>query len=142
MTKTLDLVELVGRLMPAGNPTDSPFNAEKAGVAFGIQLGYVAEKMKAIADGALASDERSALLDQVFALERFAKRFESGLYQGDVLRADRDKLLLADINLTISTAGSMAHQTKRWHEAMQAVVQAAFDGKRPDVGPYVVQPQD
>lgn len=141
MSTSLDLVELVGRLMPTGNPTGTEFNAERVGFGMGAQFEYFAEKLRAIADGAVARDERELLLDHAFGLERLAKRFQNGLFQGDVLRADREKLLLCDIQLLLTTTGSAAHQTGRWHDAVQAVVQAGFDDKRPNVSPYIVEPQ-
>lgn len=141
MSESLDLAALVGRLIPPTEPAAPQFNAEAVGATTAIQIAGLSSKLKAIAQGVVTHADREALLDQAFSLDRLAVRFQSGLYQGAIVRSDREKVLCADAGVAVFSAVAAANQTRQWQAAVRAVVQAGVDSKRPDVTAYVVQPQ-
>ena len=142
MSQSIDLAALIGLLMPAREPAAPQFDAEAIGAATAAQIAALSCKLKGIAQGVVTVADREVLLDQAFALDRLFPRFQSGLYQGAIVRSDREKVLCADASTAITSAVSAASQTRQWQAAMRTVSLATADHKRPDVSLYVVQPQD
>lgn len=142
MSNSLDIIELVERLKPASDPTAPVFNAETLGAAMAEHMKQMALKMEAIAAGVVTRNDREVLLDEAHSLHRLADRFRSGLYQGAIVRADREKLMTADASSIIVAVGSLMYQTKAADQALVEVVRADLEKRRPDVSAFVTVPQD
>lgn len=130
------IVDLVGRVhrfnvIGQTTPPSSSFNADRVGFYTGMQFEELAEKLKAIGEGAVTPSMREELLQFAKDLDLLGKNFKAGHHMGDILRADREALLDADIDIAVVTQGSMAYQTPRYRGAIGAVLDAN-DAKMPN----------
>lgn len=142
MSERLDIIGSVEQALPKREPTASVYNAEYIGLAMSDQLDAVAAKLKAIAAGVLTRNDRETLMDEVYALNRLSNRFADGLYQGAIVRAEREKLLVADVKMTFVSVGSVFSQTLQVNEVFVAGVAASKTNMLPNVSAFVTQPQD
>jgi len=117
----------IGQVVPPG-PT---FNADRVCFHTGMQLEEMAEKIAVVAEGAVTLNEREYLRRFASELDMMGRKFKASYYQGAVLRADREALLDADIDIAVVTAGSMQYQTPHYRLAVDAVL-GANDAKFPD----------
>jgi predicted HAD superfamily Cof-like phosphohydrolase len=98
------------------------FNADRACFYTGMQLEELAEKIEAIADGEVGNLVRGELKTLARTMQMFGREFKEGKHMGAVLRADREALLDADIDVLVVTTGSMTYQTKKFREAAAHVL--------------------
>lgn len=129
-----DLVDAVHTFNVRGQivPPSTNFNADRVGFYTGMQLEELAEKLKAIGEGSVSPDERSHFLQFATWMDNFGKNFKSGLYQGNILRADREALLDGDIDQLVVSLGSAMYQTPNFRHAIDAVLGANDAKKFPD----------
>lgn len=130
------IVDLVGRVhrfnvIGQTTPPSHLFNADRVGFYTGMQLEELGEKIDAIAGGAINSSEHIELNALSESLKKWGMRFKEGKHLGDVLRADREALLDADIDIAVVTQGALAYQTPRYSGAIAAVLDAN-DAKFPN----------
>lgn len=159
---TVDLIGRVHEFNRIGQtvPPDHTFNADRVGFYTGMQLEELAEKIQAIAGGAATQRERATLQALVDTMTAYGEQFKQGMFMGSVLRADREDLLDADIDVLVVTAGSAQYQTPRFAGAIGHVLDrndAKFPGgvvtrdangkimkpagwTKPDLSPFVVKP--
>lgn len=116
----------IGQTVPPGH-----FDADRVGFYTGMQLEEMAEKIRCIAMGHVVGKDREQM--QIFAsiADVWAKEFKAGLHYGAVLRADREELLDADIDLLVVSTGSLVYSTPKFAGAVEAVLDAN-DAKFPD----------
>lgn len=110
----------IGQIVPPG----PAFNADRTTFYTGMQCEEFAEKLMAIAEGAVTRDERETIKDTAHSLKRLGEAFKAGLHMGSVLRADRKELLDGDIDIAVVTLGSAMYQTPFFREAAFAVTDA------------------
>lgn len=108
----------IGQYVPPGND----FNADRVCFYTGMQLEELGEKITAIAGGAVMGSQRAALAALASALQEWGQEFKAGNLRGCVLRADREQLLDADIDVGVVTLGAMMYQTPRFAAAINHVL--------------------
>lgn len=129
--RNMNLQRAVEMFMQAGEMSTSGFNAEQACLYTGLQLEEMAEKIEAVATGCISAVEQASLLNLVSVLTHFANQFKSGRHRGDILRADREALIDADIDLAWVSLGSSFSMADDTHGAIREVARANLD-KFPD----------
>lgn len=127
MKHETNLPQAVRDFMRAGEQTVDGFNATQATLYTGLQLEEMAEKLQAISTGCLTAAERTYLTDFASALMELSGEFKSGRHRGDIMRADREKLLDADIDLAWVSVGAAYSTSSNTSGAMGEVVRSNLD---------------
>lgn len=125
--RNMNLQQAVEMFMQAGEMSVNTFNAEQACLYTGLQLEEMAEKIEAVATGCISALEQASLLNLVSALTHFANQFKSGRHRGDILRADREALIDADIDLAWVSLGASFSMADDTHGAIREVARANLD---------------
>lgn len=113
-----NLLERVYRFNVIGQTTPpNGFNADRLCFYTGMQLEELAEKLEAIADGEVEDGPRASLLFLADVMQRGGRDFKAGMHMGAIMRADREDLLDADIDVLVVSAGALTYQTKEWRPA-------------------------
>jgi tellurite resistance protein len=99
------------------------FNADRLCFYTGMQLEELAEKIAAIADGAVEEYERNMLKMLAGRMQDEGMKFKNGTHMGAVMRANREDLLDADIDVLVVSAGALIYQTKQWRPAVGHVLE-------------------
>lgn len=84
------------------------FDAGKVSLYTGLQMEELAEKITAIAEGALTPSARASLMALATTLEGHADEFKAGVHTGDILRSDHAKLIDADFDLAWVSIGALS----------------------------------
>jgi predicted HAD superfamily Cof-like phosphohydrolase len=102
------LQDSVMQFMHLAGQTLARMNAEQACLYTGLQFEELAEKVAAIAEGAITPDVRNELEALARTLHVHGNLFKRGKHVGDILRADHAKLIDADFDLAWVSVGALA----------------------------------
>lgn len=147
--QSLPFFEMVHRINQLGSPVPPgpTFNANRVCFYAGMMCEELAEHIETIAGGAVSRDDRNKLTSFAAMLQLFGREFKTGNFEGDVLRADREKLLDSAYDCAIVAAGSSVFQTPQFMGGLFEVMQtqfAKFPGgvalRNPDTGKMVKPP--
>lgn len=108
----------VRRFTELAGCTADQFNVRQTALYIGLQLEEMAEKLEAIFPNGG---------DLIDLFKKLSGRFKSGMYDLDVVDADRQALLDADVDLAWVTIGSMLSQGADVLGAMKEVARANLD---------------
>lgn len=99
MNLETNLPQLVRQFMQTGGASTKGMNGEQACLYTGLQLEEMAEKLEAVATGCVNIRVTEHLELHAQLLRELSAEFKSGRHRGDILRANREALLDADIDL-------------------------------------------
>ena len=105
---SVSLVDAVLRFMTLGGQSTGKFDAHQAGLYTGLQFEELAEKIEAIAEGAVTPSDKAHLLDLAVILRRFEQEFKRGHHYGAILRSTHAKIIDADFDIAFVSLGSLA----------------------------------
>ncbi len=97
----------VREFMVTGEQSLDRFNAKQASLYTGLQFEELAEKLEAIAQGALTEGKRSSMLNFARVMREWSDSFKTGAHEGDIGRADHADLIDADIDLAWVSLGAL-----------------------------------
>lgn len=133
----------IGQIAPPANH----FNADRVGFYTGMQLEELAEKIKAISEGCVTPNDRNAMARFSELMQQWGRSFKAGNQHGAVLRANREDMLDADIDIIVVSIGAGIYATPQFPAAVGAVLDAN-DAKCPngiathDANGKIVKPTD
>lgn len=142
----LPMQEAVALFMESAGQSLDKFDARQACLYTGLQLEELGEKIEVIMEGCLTEGQRQHLAPLHSMLRHFAKEFRDGLHQGDILRADHDKLIDADFDLAWVSIGALNSTSI---DAYRAIAHGTFtnmdkfrNGVNKDANGKVIKPAD
>lgn len=127
MNQETNLPQAVRQFMTTGGMSTAGFNADQATLYMGLQLEEMAEKVEAVATGSISMQDKARLLTEADRLRVLSLEFKQGKHRGDVMRADREKLLDADIDLAWVSLGAAYSTSTNTSGAVAEVARANLD---------------
>lgn len=162
MDQTRGLQQAVQEFMTCGGMKTDEFDAGQACLYTGLQLEETAEKLEAVLTGCIDPSVIATIDYHARMLRNLSVRFKQGLHRGDIMRANREALLDADIDLawvalgaaystSCNTAGAIAEVARANLDKFPGgVVTKDVNGKiskpagwrGPDLSPFVVPAEE
>lgn len=127
MNRDSNLQQAVREFMTAGGMKTDEFDAGRACLYTGLQLEEAAEKLEAVSTGCVDAMVRDRLLFSARLLRQQSLEFKQGKHRGDILRADREALLDADIDLAWVSLGAAYSTSCNTAGAIAEVARANLD---------------
>lgn len=140
----MDLEAAVESFMRQGGQTVNQFSPAQACLYVGLQLEEMAEKIVAIADGAVSPERRDRIRAFADTVKHWADRFKAGDFQGDVARADHAQLIDADVDLAWVSIGALHSTSIRPRAAIAHTIYTNLDkfrlGPQRDANGKIMKP--
>lgn len=123
----MNIQDAVAAFMRAAGQTTDRFNSAQATLYTGLQLEEMAEKIEAIAGGAVTTLSKSYLLQHADSIRILALEFKQGMHRGDIMRANPEALADADIDLAWVALGGAMSMCRDAPGAISEVARANHD---------------
>lgn len=127
MNRESNLQQAVREFMTTGGMKTDEFDAGQACLYTGLQLEEMAEKLEAVATGCVDTLVRERLLFDAAVMRQHSLEFKQGKHRGNILRADREALLDADIDLAWVALGAAYSTSCNTAGAVAEVSRANLD---------------
>lgn len=106
MNQPTDFVDTVALFMRLGGQTIDTFNAGQACLYMGLQLEELIEKLEAIKHGCVTQDASDRFDVAIGPLRDLCDAFKRGMHRGNLMRANPEDILDADLDLAVVSIGA------------------------------------
>lgn len=127
VSSTEGIESAVEQFMKIGGQTTDCFNARQVALYTGLQLEEMAEKLMAIAEGCISPGYGRNLIDLAREMNALADKFKAGYHVGDIVRANYEDILDADIDLAWVALGGAFSISTNASGAVGEVARANLD---------------
>lgn len=124
MKPTDSFVHNVGQFMRIGGQTVGKFNPDQSCLYMGLQLEELAEKLVAIRNGSITKDAADRFDIVIEQIQTLSDEFKRGMHRGNIMRADAEAVLDADIDLAWVSIGAVMSFSNDPDAALHEVARA------------------